>query len=91
MTVQKKLVIANILMILIPMIVSFIFAVLTFTPYGGDSYWDTVDEQMYEDENGVYSVQSIIYAYKREILNKNYGADESRNHTMDIENLEEDL
>lgn len=70
MTVRKKLIISNILMIVIPVILAMMFGTIAFQAYG-DQYWDPLEE-MYDDENGVYSAQSIVYAYKEELSKKEW-------------------
>lgn len=67
MTIRKKLILSNILMILIPVIVAMVVGLIALGTYG-HRYWDSLEE-MFENENGVYSVQSLIYAYKEEMVN----------------------
>lgn len=81
MTVRKKLMISNILMIVIPVCLAVVFGITAFTVFGRQ-YWETL-EAMYNDENGVYSAQSIVYAYKDSVL--------SLNHTKDMPELEKQL
>ena len=70
MTIKKKIRISNILMVLIPIVVtSVIIAVCLNTSLG--SYWHTL-ESMYTDENGVQFAQSIMYNYQQELWNFNW-------------------
>lgn len=70
MTVKKKIGISNVLMVLIPIVVtSIIIAVCLNTSLG--SYWHTL-ESMYADENGVQFAQSIMYNYQQELWNFNW-------------------
>lgn len=70
MTVRKKLILSNVLMIVIPIVAAMLFGIIVFRAYG-DQYWDSLEE-MYDDENGLYSAQSIIYAYKEELSKKEW-------------------
>lgn len=70
MTIKKKIRISNILMVLIPIVVtSVIIAVCLNTSLG--SYWHTL-ESMYTDENGVQFAQSIMYNYQQELWDFNW-------------------
>lgn len=70
MTIKKKIRISNILMVLIPIVVtSVIIGVCLNTSLG--SYWHTL-ESMYTDENGVQFAQSIMYNYQQELWNFNW-------------------
>lgn len=70
MTVKKKIRISNILMVLIPIVVtSVIIGVCLNTSLG--SYWHTL-ESMYTDENGVQFAQSIMYNYQQELWDFNW-------------------
>jgi len=62
MTVRKKLVISNILMILVPVVFAVVFLFVAMDTYM-HPYWDPI-EDMYNDGNGAYSVQSLIYSYR---------------------------
>lgn len=66
MNIRKKITIASILMILIPVIVS---ALLCFgiVFYRGDSTLTRL-KTLYDDENGLLNIQSILFHYKDDIL-----------------------
>lgn len=62
MTIRRKLWISNILMVVIPILLTAVcVAVCLRTSLG--SYWYSL-EQMYQDENGIQSAQSLIYTYQ---------------------------
>lgn len=65
MTIQKKLVWSNVLMILIPFFFALVFSAAAFKTYG-NQYWEFFEE-MLKDENGIYSAQSIVYKYKEDL------------------------
>ena len=70
MTIKQKIRISNILMVLIPVIVTvFALAVCMMTSLG--SYWYSL-ETMYKDENGIQSAQSLIYTYQKELWEINW-------------------
>lgn len=62
MTIKKKLILSNILMIAVPVLLAAAFAAAALRTYV-HSYVAPVLE-MYEAENGVYSAQNVIYACK---------------------------
>lgn len=66
MTIKKKLVFSNILMIVIPVIaaVAILGILLEDT---GSKYGETV-ENMFYDQNGLYSAQSIVFAFREEFM-----------------------
>ena len=66
MTIRRKLVLSNISMIIIPLLLSLIFGCILLETHGS-RYWSSLEE-MYMDQNGVYSAQSLIYAYRDEVL-----------------------
>ncbi|WP_314723467.1 HAMP domain-containing sensor histidine kinase [Enterocloster bolteae] len=71
MTIKKKIRLSNILMVLIPILVTaFALAVCMTTSLG--SYWYSL-ETMYKDENGIQSAQSLIYTYQKELWEINWG------------------
>lgn len=65
MTIKKKLILSNILMLFVPALLALIFGGIVFKAYG-EKYWDALEE-MYDNEHGVYSAQNMIYAYKDEL------------------------
>lgn len=71
MTIRKKLIVSNILMILIPALLTLMFTAVIFKTYGNDTgnHW----EEMYDDKDGVYSAQSIVLAYKEALTDENMG------------------
>lgn len=70
MTIRKKLIVSNILMILIPALLTLTFAAVIFKTYG-NRYWESLEE-MYDDKDGVYSAQSIVYAYKEALTDETW-------------------
>lgn len=95
MKVQKKIVISNIFMILIPIAASVVIALIISLTTGSRFFSST--DQLYKDANGIISAQNIAYAYQEEIwkdeweLPKQYdvGNLESGSESMD-EDLEEE-
>lgn len=70
MTIKKKIMLSNILMVLIPIL--FTAAVITICLHTSlGSYWYTL-ESMYSDENGIQFAQSMIYNYQQELWNYNW-------------------
>ena len=71
MTIRQKIKLSNVMMALIPiMLTAIIVAVCLQTSLG--SYWYTL-ETMYQDENGIQSAQSLIYTYQQELWENNWG------------------
>lgn len=71
MTIKQKIKISNVMMALIPILLTaIIVAVCLQTSLG--SYWYTL-ETMYKDENGIQSAQSLIYTYQQELWENNWG------------------
>lgn len=68
MTVKKKLIVSNILMIVIPVLLALLFVIVSFKTVG-NRYWESMEE-MYDDKSGIYSAQSILFAYKNEIRDR---------------------
>ena len=68
MTVKKKLIVSNILMIVIPALLALLFVIVSFKTVG-NRYWESMEE-MYDDKSGIYSAQSILFAYKNEIRDR---------------------
>lgn len=70
MTLRQKIRLSNILMVFIPVLVTAaVVAVCINTSLG--SYWHTL-ENMYKDENGIQSAQSLIYTYKKELWERDW-------------------
>ena len=65
MTIRNRLILSNILMIGIPLLLAALFAAATYHAYG-PRYLRPVLE-MYDAEEGVYSVQNILYSYRDEL------------------------
>lgn len=65
MTTKKRLILANILMVAVPVILAAVFAGVVLRTYGRNYVAPVLE--MYAAENGVYSAQSVIYAC-REVL-----------------------
>lgn len=99
MTIRKKLIVSNILMILIPALLTLTFTAVIFKTYG-NRYWESLEE-MYDDKDGVYSAQSIIYAYKEALTDETWveyaDTDDDGiegihlNHTKTMAQLEKEL
>lgn len=70
MTIQKKIVLSNLIMVFVPILLAFVF-VLLWIQTAGQKYWKPLEE-MYEDRNGVLSAQNIIYAYQEELWATNW-------------------
>lgn len=70
MSIRKKIVISNLLMLFVPLIVLIITGIL-WLQTAGQKYWQPIEE-MYEDKNGVISVQNLIYAYQEELWDTNW-------------------
>lgn len=66
MTIRKKLVFSNILMIVIPVLAAIIISGFLLEG-NGNKYGETM-ENMFYDKNGLYSAQSILFALKEEFM-----------------------
>ena len=61
-TIRKKLIISNVLIIAVPLAMALsLFAIFFNGP--GDQYWETM-EYIFDDDNGVYTVQSMMNTYR---------------------------
>ena len=88
MTLRKKIILSNILMVLIPVLITAAAVFLCMKTSMG-SYWHTL-ETMYKDENNLQSAQSLIYTYKKELWETDWEAAVfDRNENMN--NLEKQL
>lgn len=88
LTLHRKIRISNILMVLIPIIISLVGGILIAKTSMG-SYWTTL-EKMYLNENGIQSAQSLIYTYKIELWEKDWERMEF-NPNENMTNLERTL
>lgn len=88
MMLYQKIRISNILMVLIPIIISFL-GVLLIAKTSMGNYWTTL-EKMYLNENGIQSAQNLIYTYKIELWEKDWERMEF-NPTENMTNLERTL
>lgn len=70
MSIRRKIILSNLLMILVPVLVFLVLGYLWLTT-AGRSYWLPIEE-MYEDRNGVISAQNLIYAYQDELWDTNW-------------------
>lgn len=70
MTIKKKIWISNILMVLIPVLLTTVVIVFCMNTSLG-SYWHSL-ESMYQDENGMQSAMSLIYTYQQELWDTNW-------------------
>lgn len=74
MTLKRKIQLSNLLMVLIPIVISCVGIFLIAKTSMG-SYWNTL-EAMYINENGLQSAQSLIYTYKMELWENNWDSRE---------------
>lgn len=88
MTLKRKIQLSNLLMVLIPIVLSLMGVFLIMKTSMG-SYWNTL-ETMYINENGLQSAQSLIYTYKMELWDHDWGGREFEPNG-DMTNLEETL
>lgn len=70
MTIRQKIRCSNIMMALIPILLTAAIIVICLQTSLG-SYWYTL-ETMYKDENGIQSAQSLIYTYQQELWETNW-------------------
>ena len=70
MTIRKRLALSNILMVVVPPIIGAVMVIVIFNMYAA-RYLDSLEE-MYEDKNGIYSAQSIVYAYRDELSKEDW-------------------
>lgn len=95
LTIRKKIKLSNILMILIPIVITTIVVVICLQTSLG-SYWYTL-QAMYSDENGIQFAQSMIYNYQQELWENNWSeATDSENpheiqETDEMNKMEESL
>lgn len=101
MTIRKKLILSNILMILIPILIGIISA-SAILEGEGQKYWYGL-ESMLEDNSGMYSAQSIILAYQDNLSSHEWkshkNSKRTRNNneitdtkiTKDLQNMEQEL
>ena len=70
MTIKKKIMLSNVLIVLIPILfTSIVITVCLNTSLG--SYWHTL-VSMYNDENGIQFAQSLMYNYQKELWEFNW-------------------
>ena len=62
MTIRKKILYSNILMLIIPVLIIASLGMIGVKKVGS-RYWESL-ERMYEDGSGAVSVQSLIYSYQ---------------------------
>lgn len=82
MTIKKKLLLSNILMVAIPVLIAVILIVVGVLTVG-NRYWEST-EAMYKDENGITTAQNLIYAYHEEFYktaDKNYSDTKTEKNT----------
>ena len=77
MSIRKKIILSNLLMITVPLFLLFIMGFLWLNT-AGKRYWQPIEE-MYEDKNGVISAQNLIYAYQEELWDTNWAQLEDLN------------
>lgn len=76
MTVKKKIVVSNIMIVLLPLFFTAVVILVCLNTSLG-SY---TLESMYSDENGIQFAQSMIYTYQQELWENNWGS-ESQNES----------
>lgn len=81
MTIRKKLVFSNILMIVIPVLAALIISVFLLEGTG-NKYGETM-ENMFNDKNGLYSAQSIIFALREEFMRQGWKEGELEEKSRD--------
>ena len=87
MNLRKKLAVASIFMILFPIIVSVLLCVAVVF-YSGDGTFNRL-KNLYENDNGLLNVQTILYNYENEILSYK-PTEEMENQWEDEEENSED-
>lgn len=63
MKIRTKMIISNILILVIPSVIV-LSLIAVFINGSGSKYWETM-EKIYDDNNGVYSVQSLLNTYDK--------------------------
>lgn len=86
MTIRQKIRLSNIMMALIPILLTAVIVVICLNTSLG-SYWHTL-ETMYQDENGIQSAQSLIYTYQQELWENNWGEGVHTERTQEIKKSE---
>lgn len=86
MTIKQKIRLSNILMVLLPLIVSALAAAVSLNTSLG-SYWHSL-QTMYQDEKGIQSAQSLIYTYQMALWENNWGENGSKAHSGPIQRSE---
>lgn len=75
MTIKQKVRISNVLMVIIPILLTaLVINICLHTAL--NSYWYTF-QSMYNDENGIQFAQSIIYTYQQELWENNWEQSET--------------
>lgn len=82
MTIRKKLILSNVLMICIPAFFALIFGMVAFKTYG-NRYWQFFEEIL-EDSNGLYSAQSIVYKYRDDLAEEDWGTSDDPRAYMEL-------
>lgn len=80
MSIRRKVIISNLLMITVPLLLLAVMGYLWLNT-AGKRYWQPIEE-MYEDRNGVISAQNLIYAYQEELWDTNW---------EQLENLDDEM
>lgn len=80
MSIRRKIIISNLLMITVPLLLLFAMGCFWLNT-AGKRYWQPIEE-MYEDRNGVISAQNLIYAYQEELWDTNWEMLESQDAEM---------
>lgn len=66
MNIRKKLTLASLMMILLPIAVSVLLCVMVFFFHGSENLNRL--EELYDNDNGLLNVQTILYNYQNQIL-----------------------
>lgn len=70
MTIKQKIRLSNILMVLLPLLISAMTVIISMNSSFG-SYWHSL-QTMYQDEKGIQSAQSLIYTYQQALWETNW-------------------
>lgn len=65
MKIRNKFALSNIVLVILPILISVIIGAMVFFHFGLD-YWQPIN-QMYQGDNGIYSAQTLLYAYSDNI------------------------
>lgn len=84
MNVRRKLIIANLLMVFIPILCAVVLCAV-FIIAGGSAYWRSL-ERMFSEEAGMYTAQGIIYENRERLLQYEHWDSDNRDEFMPLIN-----